>query len=145
MYLTNRLLQSCALVLVASRESFSSSWVCEEFAIAMRSSDLVLMLALNGTDPGEILRYRSPVFRWTVTAPVYAIDAGYDLKTVAASVAEILHTLPIGISKFGKDVLAASIASLTTLAFALALCSGQDDAPALARGNHSNAGIAFGV
>ena len=49
-YISNRLMQSSTMVLVASQKSFSSNWVTDEFTMAMWSSNLVLMLIVEGID-----------------------------------------------------------------------------------------------
>jgi hypothetical protein len=85
-YISNRLMQSSTMVLVASQKSFSSNWVTDEFTMAMRSSNLVVMLIVDSTDPENLLPYHSSVFRWkTMTAPVYALHTVADLKATAKS------------------------------------------------------------
>jgi hypothetical protein len=118
-YLRNGLLQSSAVVLVASESTFCSRWVIEEFALAMWASSLVVIVVVDGSRPETILPFRSLAFRWLPSSPVYVIHAGSGDERYMTGITRVVNSCPVGRGRSYNDFLAAGAASLVTLAAVL--------------------------
>jgi hypothetical protein len=122
-YTQNRMVQSATVVIVASRPTFTSMWVLEEFSLAMREADLVLLAIVDDTPPQLMIPRSSAAFAVTLTAPVYALDAGPYYPDAPDRLAKVLRTFAVGRRKLGNDISAALGAALFTLAVAAVVAS----------------------
>ena len=130
-YLRNAQLRSSVVVFVASRRSFDSFWVVDEFTTAMMASDLVLLLSIDGSPPETLVPHRSLAFQCLLTSPVFAIDARDRLEETASHVARLLSAFPSRRRKFRWDLISTILISCSAGAVSVLIYFTRGQVPKL--------------
>ena len=119
--LEKRIVESAAVVVVVSPKTFESLWVANEFAEAMSTSSLVLLLMHDGVSVDDLFTSDSIALKLLLTAPTFVVDYDENNSSSLDGVARVLRGQELGKSRIGRDVFAAAVAGLLTMATALVL------------------------